>query len=184
MDLDQCYRILGVRSDADLPEIKSAFRRLAREYHPDRNKGAGAEEMFNSITEAYSTILGSHGLPVPAGVGARNDGFEEEFGGKLSFTIFADKEVVHSVSPKLFEREIQRRFNPKLAPGTSCKIGKTWYEIDVEVSSKIPLLGSRLGKRKVLLEWYKARDGSDAWKVISWEKFWTVVRQYADISTG
>ena len=183
VDLDRCYRILGVRSDADLPEIKSAFRRLAREYHPDRNKSTGAEEMFNEITEAYSTILSSHGLPVPAGVGGGNGGFADEFGGKLSFTIFADKEVVHSVSPKLFEREIHRRFNPKLAPGTSCKIGTTWFELDVEVSSKIPLLGSRLGKRKVLLEWYKAADGSDAWKVISWEKFWNLVRQYADIST-
>jgi DnaJ domain len=152
VELDRCYRLLGVRSDADLAEIKTAFRRLAREYHPDRNKSPGAEEMFNSITEAYSTILGSHGLSTPNNVRTAEDGFEGEFGGKINFTVYTDKEVVHSVSPKLFEREVRKRFNPDIAPGTSCKIGKTWYEIVVETSSKVPLFGSRFGKRKSLLE--------------------------------
>jgi len=184
VDLDRCYRILGVRSDADLPEIKTAFRRLAREYHPDRNKNAGAEEMFNSITEAYSTILSSHGLPIPTAVPTGEDRFDEEFAGKLSFTIFTDKEVVHSVSPRLFERELRRRFNPEVAPGTSCKVGNTWYEMDVESSSKIPLFGSRLGKRTILLEWFKGPDGSDKWKIITWEAFWTAVRKFIEVSVG
>jgi hypothetical protein len=170
---------LGVRSDADLPEIKAAFRRLAREFHPDRNKSPGAEEKFNELTEAYSTIVSSYGLPITADTGAHRGSNSEEFKGKLDFTIFTDKEVVHSVSPKLFEEEIRKRFNPSLDPGISCKVDKTWFEIGVETSGKMPIFGSRMGKRKSLIEWYKGPDGTDRWKSTTWDAFWEYVRTYA-----
>ncbi|MDR7533331.1 MAG: molecular chaperone DnaJ [Armatimonadota bacterium] len=51
------YAVLGVDRNATQEEIKQAFRRLAREYHPDVNKSAGAEERFKEINEAYQ-ILG------------------------------------------------------------------------------------------------------------------------------
>lgn len=53
------YDILGVPKDADTVQIKSAFRRLAFEYHPDKNPGNEyqAAERFKAINEAYS-ILG------------------------------------------------------------------------------------------------------------------------------
>lgn len=174
---------MGVRSDADLLEIKSAFRRLAREYHPDKNKVDGAEEKFNQITEAYSTIMSSHGVPVGTRVEAPPDSPAKEAGGKLAFTIFTDKEIVHSVSPRLFEQEIRKRFNPDIAPGTSIKIGKTWFEIELETSSAIPLLGSRLGKHKILIEWYKDKDGTDKMKPISWDIFWSYVRRCVTLAT-
>ncbi len=175
-----------MRADANLLEIKSAFRRLAREYHPDKNKAPGAEEKFNQITEAYSTIMSSHGVPIGTRVEPPKDAPEKEFGGtggKLSFTIFTDKEVVHSVSPRLFEQEIRKRFNPSLPSGTSCKIGKTWFEIDVEISKTIPLLSSRLGKHKILIEWYKTPEGGDAWRATTWDAFWTYVRRAASLAT-
>lgn len=50
------YEILGVDKGASDAEIKSAFRKLAKEYHPDRNKEAGAEEKFKEIGEAYSVL--------------------------------------------------------------------------------------------------------------------------------
>ncbi len=56
------YRTLGVASNASEQEIKLAYRRLAKRYHPDVNAGAnGAEEKFKEITEAYS-ILSDFGL--------------------------------------------------------------------------------------------------------------------------
>ena len=48
--------ILGVGLDASDEEIRRAFRKLALEYHPDRNKEAGAEERFKEIYEAYQAL--------------------------------------------------------------------------------------------------------------------------------
>ena len=51
------YSTLGVGENASDDEIKSAFRKLAMKYHPDRNPGdASAEEQFKKINEAYSTL--------------------------------------------------------------------------------------------------------------------------------
>lgn len=50
------YEVLGVPRDAHTAEIKSAFRALARKYHPDRNKEPGAEEHFKEIAEAYAVL--------------------------------------------------------------------------------------------------------------------------------
>lgn len=50
------YEVLGVPRNADEKTIKEAFRRLALEYHPDRNKEPGAEEKFKQIAEAYAVL--------------------------------------------------------------------------------------------------------------------------------
>jgi molecular chaperone DnaJ len=50
------YEILGVSRDADKDEVKHAYRRLARKYHPDVNKEAGAEERFKEINRAYEVL--------------------------------------------------------------------------------------------------------------------------------
>jgi molecular chaperone DnaJ len=53
------YEILGVPRNADDKEIKKAYRNLARKYHPDVCKEAGAEEKFKQINEAYSVLSDS-----------------------------------------------------------------------------------------------------------------------------
>jgi len=51
------YEVLGVGRDASVDEIKSAFRRLAKQYHPDRNKGnPDAEAKFKEAAEAYEVL--------------------------------------------------------------------------------------------------------------------------------
>jgi curved DNA-binding protein len=50
------YAILGVARDAKADEIKSAYRRLARKYHPDVSKEKDAEEKFKAMAEAYETL--------------------------------------------------------------------------------------------------------------------------------
>jgi len=50
------YDVLGVSRNASLEEIKKAYRKLALEWHPDRNKSPEAEERFKEINEAYEVL--------------------------------------------------------------------------------------------------------------------------------
>ncbi|MGQ9551931.1 MAG: molecular chaperone DnaJ [Candidatus Bathycorpusculaceae bacterium] len=50
------YEILGVSRNASKEEIKDAYRKLAMQYHPDRNKAPDAEEKFKEISEAYAVL--------------------------------------------------------------------------------------------------------------------------------
>jgi molecular chaperone DnaJ len=91
------YAILGVAKDASDADIKKAYRKLARKYHPDTNSGdAAAEKKFKDISEAYSVLSdaeerqqydairamgGARFAPGAARSGPANGGFEDLFGG-------------------------------------------------------------------------------------------------------
>lgn len=55
MDKDY-YKIMGVNEDASDKDIKMAYRRLARKYHPDISKEPDAEERFKEMGEAYEVL--------------------------------------------------------------------------------------------------------------------------------
>ncbi|ADX74773.1 J domain-containing protein [Pseudarthrobacter phenanthrenivorans] len=95
MDKD-FYKILGVAKDASDADIKKAYRKLARQHHPDTNAGnAASEKKFKDISEAYSVLsdpderqqydairaMGGGARFAPGGAGAANGGFEDLFGG-------------------------------------------------------------------------------------------------------
>ena len=91
------YKILGVAKDASDADIKKAYRKLARQYHPDTNSGdSAAEKKFKDISEAYSVLsdpderqqydairaMGGGARFAPHGAGSTaNGGFEDLFGG-------------------------------------------------------------------------------------------------------
>src|SRR3972149_2949393 len=50
------YEILGVDKKASADDIKSSYRKLAMQFHPDRNKSPDAEEKFKEISEAYAVL--------------------------------------------------------------------------------------------------------------------------------
>lgn len=95
------YEVLGVSRDASETEIKKAFRRLARELHPDVNQEADAEERFKEAAEAYEVLsdaerrrtydaygeegLRSGGFDPGAGFGSIDDIFQAFFGGGGGF---------------------------------------------------------------------------------------------------
>jgi len=93
------YEVLGVGRQATEEEIKKAFRRLARQYHPDVSKEEGAESKFKEINEAYEALCdpekrasydrfghvgpqaAAGGYPGYGGFGGIEDIFESFFGG-------------------------------------------------------------------------------------------------------
>ena len=56
MDKRDYYEVLGVSKTADEKEIKSAFRKLAKKYHPDVSKEENAAEKFKEAQEAYAVL--------------------------------------------------------------------------------------------------------------------------------
>ncbi|MGA9332879.1 MAG: DnaJ C-terminal domain-containing protein [Rudaea sp.] len=56
MQFKDYYDILGVKAESSDAEIKSAYRKLARKFHPDVSKESGAEEKFKSVNEAYEAL--------------------------------------------------------------------------------------------------------------------------------
>ncbi|MFH1650767.1 MAG: molecular chaperone DnaJ [Chloroflexota bacterium] len=83
------YEVLGVGSDASGEEIRKAFRKLAFQYHPDRNAEDGSSEKFKEINEAYEVLsneekraaydrFGHEGVN---GSGRGFEGFDFSFGG-------------------------------------------------------------------------------------------------------
>ena len=59
MEFKDYYDTLDVKRDASQDEIKRAYRKLARKYHPDISKEADAEESFKQVGEAYEVLKGS-----------------------------------------------------------------------------------------------------------------------------
>lgn len=55
LDFDP-YRVLGVSRTASQADIKKAYKKLAREWHPDKNKDPGAEDKFIQISKAYEIL--------------------------------------------------------------------------------------------------------------------------------
>ena len=56
MEYKDYYKILGVSKSATKAEIKKAYKRLARKFHPDVSKVANAEEKFKEVNEAYEVL--------------------------------------------------------------------------------------------------------------------------------
>ena len=85
------YEVLGVTRGAGADEVKRAYRKLARQYHPDVNKSPDAEAKFKELNEAYEVLsddnkraaydrFGHSAVDGSAGFGGLGDIFEEFFG--------------------------------------------------------------------------------------------------------
>ena len=50
------YQVLGISRNASTPELRRAYRRLARQHHPDRNPEPDGPERFRALAEAYAVL--------------------------------------------------------------------------------------------------------------------------------
>ena len=94
------YEILGIERSATVEQIRKAHRKLAKKYHPDINKEAGAEQKFKDVNEAYEVLkdpdkrqkydtLGENweqgqNFTPPPGWRNMNGGNAQDFGGGFS----------------------------------------------------------------------------------------------------
>lgn len=123
------YEVLGVPRTADQAAIKDAFRKLALQYHPDRNKEPGAEERFKEIAEAYAVLSDpKKRADYDTGGFTRVGGFTpEDLFGRIDFEDLLGGLGPHLGHGSFFDRFFRRgRAGP--APGA-----------DVEVALEIPL---------------------------------------------
>jgi curved DNA-binding protein CbpA len=109
MNLADCYRALGLRSGASFEDVKSSYRRLARQYHPDTNPdNQQANEKFIEVTTAYKFLLES----IAAG--------ESENTAASSAQSTTSSTTGNQASPKakvkVTRKEPKIQFNPDLSP--------------------------------------------------------------------
>ncbi|MBM4081229.1 MAG: molecular chaperone DnaJ [Planctomycetes bacterium] len=119
------YEVLGVKKDASEQDIKNAYRRLAKQYHPDRNKGdKSAEQRFKEISEAYEVVGSKDKRQQYDRFRAYGDmgggGFQDLFSGartagKTTFT-YDDLGDLGDLFARFFSRDIgfrQQHFGPE-----------------------------------------------------------------------
>ncbi|WP_279362876.1 DnaJ C-terminal domain-containing protein [Xanthomonas sacchari] len=150
MEFKDYYATLGVEPSAGDAEIKTAYRRLARKYHPDVSKEPGAEEKFKAINEAYEALRdppkraaydqlraqgyrpGEEFHAPPNYGGAQGFDFEEVFGNGGAGGGFSD------FFESLFARQQRARqggAGPGPGPGTGAPRGDTRAKLAVPLEA-------------------------------------------------
>ncbi|MCG2783211.1 MAG: molecular chaperone DnaJ [Candidatus Altiarchaeales archaeon] len=139
------YEVLDIGKDAGKDEIKKAYRKLARKYHPDVNKDAGAEDKFKEMSEAYEVLADDNKKANYDGLG--HAGAQAGFsGGGFSWDDFSHFDDISDIFGRdFFGRDIFDVFfgGQGRRRGSSAKRGS-----DVRYDVEIDLEGAAFGVEK------------------------------------
>ncbi len=156
MQFKDYYDILGVKPEATDAEIKSAYRKLARKFHPDVSKEAGAEEKFKSVNEAYEALKDPAKRKAYDQLRARGYRPGEEFQPPPNFGDGADFDFSNMQGEGGFSDFFESLFGQGGARGRSGRPAGPRRGRDVQARIEIPLaVAYSGGKERISL-----RDGS------------------------
>ena len=147
------YEVLGVDKNASDQEIKSAYRKLARKYHPDVNKASDAEAKFKEVREAYEVLSDAQNREQYDRFGHQAD--QQGFGGAGGFGGF-DFDI-NDIFSSFFGGGQQRRSQQQNAPRKGRDIHKR-----MRVSFEEAVKGGKKSIRTTVYEECTACHGSGA----------------------
>lgn len=98
----ELYDVLEVSPDADIKEIKKAYRKMVLKYHPDKNKNKGAVEIYKKVSNAYEILSDPEKRKIYDEYGERGVKQQEEF----------DKDTMNPFN--VFSRMQEQRIKPKM----------------------------------------------------------------------
>ena len=114
------YEILGLRRDAGADEIKKAYRKLALQYHPDRNPGdKKAEEKFKELSEAYQVLADAEKRAKYDQFGHAAFGTSGPFQGGFDFS-HGFEDIFGDIFGEFFGGGGGRGLPPVRRPGVAC----------------------------------------------------------------
>lgn len=132
------YEILGISKSADKKQIKSAYRELAKKYHPDKNSEPGAEDKFKEVQEAYDILMDDEKRKAYDQFGhAGTQGFGG-FGGQNSYGGFGGFEDMSDIFSQFFGQGFG---------GFSSSMDRRNHRgSDIEVTMEVPFMDAVFGK--------------------------------------
>lgn len=161
MDKRDYYEILGIDKSASKTEIKKAYRKLAKEFHPDRNKAENAEQKFKEVQEAYEVLSDEQKRSAYDQFGhAGTQGFGAGGGNYSDFNGYQDFGNINDIFEQFFGGGFGGFSNGPRQHSTKVRGS------DLEVSFKIDFMDAVFGTKKTIK--YnrqvscKACDGSGA----------------------